>query len=261
VNDDMARSSGRIRVLIADDHPMFRDGLRKLLQEEPVFEVVGMASDGEEALRLARRLKPAVILLDLAMPLYAGRDALRDLAALPSVYTIVLTAAMDKKQIVDVLQRGARGVVSKESAVQLLIRCIHQVVAGEYWVGRDTVASIVQALRSLKPPPAGRATDKPFGITPHELEIVSGVAAGATNKHIAEKLSISEQTVKHRLTSIFDKCGVSRRVELARFAANHRLLSQGQPASVPMRVTERRWARRAVSPIGQAKLPLPAGGR
>jgi len=230
----MATSDPRIRVLIADDHPMFRDGLYRLLQDEDVFETVGMASNGEEALRLARRLKPDVILLDLAMSWCSGRDALRELAALPSVYTIVLSAAIDNEQIIDVLRRGARGVVSKGSGVQVLIRCIHNVAAGQCWVGRDCVAGIVRALRNLAAAPTGRITHKHLGITPRELEIVSAVTAGHPNRDIAEKLSISEHSVKHMLTSIFAKFGVSGRVELALFAANQRLPSQEQQALSPL---------------------------
>jgi two-component system, NarL family, nitrate/nitrite response regulator NarL len=220
----MPGSNGRIHVLIADDHPMFRDGLRKVLEAQPGFEVVGVASDGEQAVRFARRLKPDVVLLDFAIPWRAGWEALKGLSSLPSVRIIVLAPAIDKQQIIDILQRGARGVVSKESAVEVLIRCIHSVIAGQYWVGRDSVASIVQALRSLKPPRTGPVARKNFGITPRELEIVTAVVAGHTNKDIAEKLSVSEQTVKHQLTNIFDKLGVSGRLELALFASNHSLV-------------------------------------
>jgi len=212
------------RILIADDHPIFRDGLRTLLEAEPGFEVVGEASDGEEAVRLARQLKPDLVLLDLAMPRYTGREALKGLAGLPSMHTIVLTAAIDNEQLVDALQLGARGVVLKEATTQVLLKSIRSVMAGQYWVGRDSVASVVQALKDLAPSHPGDTRRKNFGLTPRELEIVAAIVAGYTNKDMAEKFALSEQTVKHHLTSIFDKLGVSNRLELALFATNHRLV-------------------------------------
>jgi len=222
----MASSKTRISILIADDHPIFRDGLRKLLESEPGLEVVGEACDGEETVRLAQQLKPDVVLLDLAMPRHTGLEALKGLSASPSLRTIVLTAAIEKDQVVDALQLGARGVVLKESATQVLFKSIRGVMAGQYWVGRDSVASVVQALRDLNPSSSPDTKRKNFGLTPRELEIVAAIVAGYTNMDIAKKFALSEQTVKHHLTNIFDKLGVSSRLELALFATNHRLVSR-----------------------------------
>ena len=214
-----------IRVLIADDHPIFRDGLRKLLESEPGFRVVGEASDGGEAVSLARKLLPDVLLLDLSMPRVPGMEALRELGgASTPVRTILLTAAIEKQQIVEALQLGAKGVVLKESATELLMKSIRCVMAGEYWVGRESVHDLVRTLRELIPVPGEEFKRKNFGLTPREREIVSTIVAGYTNKDIAQKFSISEQTVKHHLTNIFDKLGVSNRLELALFAVNHHLL-------------------------------------
>jgi two-component system, NarL family, nitrate/nitrite response regulator NarL len=222
----MPGGKAHIRILIADDHPIFRDGLRRLLEAERGLEVVGEASDGEETVRVARQVKPDLVLLDLNMPRYSGHEALKGLASLPSVRTIVLAAAIDREQIVDVLQGGARGIVLKESATQILIKSIHSVMAGQYWVGRDGVANIVQALRDLAPSPTGEPKRKNFGLTQRELEIVAAIVAGYSNKDIAGKFSLSEQTVKHHLTNIFDKLGVSSRLELALFASHHRLVKE-----------------------------------
>jgi DNA-binding NarL/FixJ family response regulator len=221
----MDRKSQPIRLVIADDHPIFRDGLRRLLEAESDLKVIGEARDGAEAVKLARQLKPDIMLLDLAMPKHPGLEALRDLSngEANSVRVILLTAAAEKREIVEALQLGARGVVLKDSATQLLLKAIHTVMAGEYWVGRESVSNLVQYLRNLVQSSGDEAKQKKFGLTPRELEIVSAVVAGFANKEIAEYFKISEDTVKHHLSNIFDKLGVSTRLELALFAVNQSL--------------------------------------
>lgn len=220
------KRSQPIRILIADDHPIFRDGLRRLLEAESGLKVIGEACDGAEAVQLARQLKPDILLLDLAMPRHPGLEALREMssgAGQNAVRVILLTAAAEKNQIVEALQLGARGVVMKDSATQLLLKSIHTVMSGEYWVGRESVSNLVQYLRTLVQSSGEEARQKKFGLTPRELEIVSAVVAGYSNKEIAEYFKISEDTVKHHLSNIFDKLGVSTRLELALFAVNQSL--------------------------------------
>lgn len=222
----MHSATKRVSVLVADDHPIFRDGLRKLLEAHGGFVVVGEAGDGEQAARLAAELKPDILLLDLAMPGSSGLDALRTLSAGDgSVRAIILSGKVEKGEMLSALQLGARGVILKESSTQLLFKCIGRVMAGEYWVGRDGVTDLVDALRSIKPqsepPPVPKQL---FGLTKRELEVLGTIVGGYTNKEIAKSLTLSEDTVKHHITNIFNKLGVSNRLELALFALHHKVV-------------------------------------
>jgi two-component system nitrate/nitrite response regulator NarL len=220
----MTGPSEIIRVAIADDHPILREGLRRLLEDDGGFEVVGQASDGQEAVLLAREERPDVLLLDLAMPRASGLDALRELSASgggPKV--LLLTVAIDDAQVVEALELGARGVVLKEAATELLFKAIRSVVAGQYWVGRDTVTDIVRHLRERAAAIARRRPSPAERLTAREREIVAAVAAGDSNRQIAARLGLAEDTVKHHITNIFDKLGVSNRAEMAAYAASHGL--------------------------------------
>jgi two-component system nitrate/nitrite response regulator NarL len=211
-----------IRIVIADDHPIFRDGLRRLLETEPDLRVVAEAADGLEAVQMVDHHKPDLLLLDLAMPRRPGLEVARQLAETThSARIILLTAAIESHQVLEAIRLGVRGVVQKDAATELLLKAIRTVMAGQYWVGREKVADIVELLR--RPAPSAR---KNFGLTPRELEIVGTVVSGFSNRDIAQKLKVSEDTVKHHLTNIFNKTGVSSRLELALFAINHRLSDQ-----------------------------------
>jgi two-component system nitrate/nitrite response regulator NarL len=223
--------SDPIRIVIADDHPIFREGLLRLLETKSDLRVIGAATDGDEALRLIDHLKPDVLLLDLAMPRMAGLVALRELpdtAARPHI--ILLTAAIDRAEMITALQLGAHGVVLKESASELLFKSIQTVMAGHYWLLRKQVADLAGALRELSAS-RPRLTRKRFGLTPRELEIIGAILGGYSNHDIASTFVISEKTVKHHLTNIFDKLGVSNRLELALFALHHNLPVVPPPAT------------------------------
>jgi DNA-binding NarL/FixJ family response regulator len=198
--------------------------LKRLLEAERNFKVVGEACDGVEAVTLVHQLRPEILLLDLAMPRRPGLEALRELSAETiTARVILLTAAAEKEQIVEALQLGARGVVLKDSATQILLKAIRAVMNGEYWVGRESVSNLVQYLRGLIDSSNIASRQKRYGLTPRELEIISAVVAGYANKEIAEHFKISEDTVKHHLSNVFDKLGVSTRLELALFAVNQSL--------------------------------------
>jgi two-component system, NarL family, nitrate/nitrite response regulator NarL len=201
-----------VRILLADDHLMFRKGLKSLLEAEPGLVVVGEAKDGQEAVRLARALQPDVLLLDLAMPGVSGMEALASLSSEKA------------------LQLGAAGVVLKTSPPDLLFKSIRSVLRGEHWIGREAVSDLVQALRQYSSAAEKPSRDR-FRLTPRELEITAVVVAGLTNKEIARKFSLSEDTVKHHLTNIYDKVGASNRLELALFAVHHRLLDDDDPVA------------------------------
>jgi two-component system, NarL family, nitrate/nitrite response regulator NarL len=227
----MANREKTIRIVIADDHPIFRDGLRRLLEADSRFKVVGEAGDGLEAVAQAAKLTPDILLLDLSMPRANGLKALQELSELGiPVRSVLLTAAIDQDETIAALQFGARGVILKESATQLLYRCLQAVMANEYWVGRERVRDIVQHLRAATRRAGETATPAQM-LTRRELQVVSAVVDGATNKDIGQQFTLSEQTVKNHLSHIFDKVGVSNRLELALYAIHHKLLRQ--KADVP----------------------------
>lgn len=211
-----------IRVAIADDHALFRQGLRTLLDAEPDLQVIGEATNGAEAVALVRESRPDCLLLDLAMPLLGGLEALTEIVNLRvPCRVILLTADIDRSQIIQALRCGARGVVTKHSACQLLCKSIRAVMAGEYWVGRDTVSDLVEYLNKQI---AAGSTRERFGLTSRELQIVREVVEGSTNREIAQRFHLSEDTVKHHLSNVFDKLGVYNRLEMALYVIHHQLL-------------------------------------
>jgi DNA-binding NarL/FixJ family response regulator len=187
------------------------------------LQVVAVVEDGNRAVEAVRTLKPDILLLDLLMPNLPGLDALRELVDTASFSrTIILSSSVSKRQIVEALQLGARGILLKDS-LTYLSECIRQVLNGHYWVGNRATPNVIQLLSELE---QDVAEPKPnnFGLTARELEVVALVAEGLPNRDIAKSLEITEETVKRHLTNIFDKVGMSNRVELALFAINHRLV-------------------------------------
>lgn len=213
-----------IGILIAEDHPIFRVGLRRVLEAQRGFCVVGEAVDGEQALELARQLKPKVLLLDIRMPRLSGLEVLRKLKSLGTpICTLVLTVGLEREQMVEALQQGARGILLKHAAAGMLMEGIRSVLAGQYWVCGESVPDLAQAIREFRPCPDTIEGRPKFCLTRRETEIIALVEAGYTNKDIAKKLVLGEQDVKDHLINIFDKLGVSNRLELVLFSIDHHL--------------------------------------
>lgn len=220
--------SGTIRIAIADDHPIFRDGLRRLLESEPNLQVVGEAADGRQAIELVNQAKPDILLLDVAMPNLPGLEALRELSeAQHPVRVIILTASIEREQMLQALQLGARGIVLKESATQVLMKSLDAVMEGGYWVGKDSVPDLKELVLKDMPTLEEPSPDKKWGLTRREMQMVAAIVGGSSNRDIAQRFNVREDTVKHHLTSIFSKLGVNTRLELALFALEHKLVPKG----------------------------------
>jgi DNA-binding NarL/FixJ family response regulator len=218
-----------IRVLIADDHTLFRDGLRVLLASIPDIEVVGEASSGREALRLAVELQPDVILMDIQMPDINGIEATRQiLRTSPHVGIIVLTMFQDDDSVFAVMRAGARGYVLKGADQTVLLRAVRAIANGESLFSPEIAARLMQFFANLEP--ASRPELFPE-LTEREREILAFIADGQTNAEIAEKLVISMKTVRNHVSNIFSKLQVADRAQAAIRAREAGLGSSSSTAS------------------------------
>ena len=210
----------RIRIIVADDHTIFRDSLCKMLGLESDFEIVAQAGNGREVIDLVAGQYPDIVLLDLRMPGMDGLEALRQLGSRKSnAKVIVLTAADDEDMYVQAIRCGASGVVVKQTATDLLIKSIRKVHEGEIWLDSKTTAVVIRAFTATR---EALPTERhPLLLSNREREISGLVVQGFLNKEIAENLFISEQTVKNHLHNIFEKLGVLNRLELALHIVQH----------------------------------------
>jgi DNA-binding NarL/FixJ family response regulator len=229
------KKKATVRIVIADDHPIVRDGLKKLLLLEDDFEVIGEAGDGREVLDKVQELDPDVLLLDLRMPNLDGLSALQALQQTNKrTRVIVLTASEDKNEFVQAMKLGCSGIVLKQTAPDLIVKSIRKVNAGEIWLDSHTTAAVMRQFQTGTEgnnSGAGGKGRERSPLSAREREIVALVAQGYKNKEMAEKMFISEQTVKNHLHNIFDKLGVSDRLELALYAIHKGLHLTGEAAN------------------------------
>jgi two-component system nitrate/nitrite response regulator NarL len=221
----MPTLSRGIRVVIIDDHEVVREGLRLLIQSQPGFKVVGDAGNSKEALAIAAREQPEVILLDLDLGAESGTEIIpKLLATAKTARVLALTGLRDPELHRQAILHGAVGVVQKEKAAEMLLKAIEKIHSGEIWYDRSKLGGVLANILRGREAKGNRAADANTpALTPRESKIVALVSQGLQNKQIAEKMFISHITVRHHLTSIFAKVGVSSRLELIVYAFNQGL--------------------------------------
>jgi DNA-binding NarL/FixJ family response regulator len=219
-----------VRILVVDDHAILRQGLRMLVEAEPGFAIVGEAEDGHAAIALARSEQPDIVVLDIDLGSDSGLDLIAGIqAAAPAARILILTGLRDVEAHRRAFRLGARGLVVKESASHTLMKAIRKVHDGEIWLDRATTAHLLTEMsKPIPPPPANPEAPKIAKLSARELEVTAMLGEGLSNKLIADRLTISETTVRHHLTSIFAKLGVPDRLALLLYAHRNRLVKPPQ---------------------------------
>jgi DNA-binding NarL/FixJ family response regulator len=220
-------SAGAIRVLVADNQALVREGLMTLLEASPDIEPVGAARNGEEAVAMAARHRPDVVLMDLRMPELDGVEATRRIrAAQPGTEIVVLTTYADEASILDALQAGARGYLTKDAGIAEISRAVHAAADGHTLLDPQVQSRLLAAAsagaRSADPIPAPR-TNLPDELTPREAEVLTLIARGLSNGEIAAQLFVSEATVKTHINHLFSKTGARDRAQAVHYAYTHGL--------------------------------------
>jgi two-component system, NarL family, response regulator LiaR len=219
-----------IRVLIADDHRVVRQGLRFMLTQEPDIDVAGEAEDGDQALEAVRRLRPDVLLLDLFMPRTDGlavMAAMREDGAETNI--LVLTSSQNEEHLMAAVRAGALSFLPKTAGVDQVVAAVRAAARGESVLEPSATARLLRELR-------GRAERDPLAdLSPRELDVLRAVAGGRSNREIARELSVSEETVKTHVSSILSKLGLADRTQAAIFALQHHLVPLDEPLNAPKR--------------------------
>lgn len=227
---DQNGAASTIRIVVADDHPVVRFGVKNILTTSAGFTVVGEAEDGDVAITETLDKEPDILLLDLQMPRLPGLEAMRAIMSRsPRVKIVLLTSMITTQQVIEALQIGARGIVLKDAVSGELSEALRAVISGDYWINGQRVVNLLKALHELMQKAAAVPERKTYGLTPRELEVVTCIVEGCSNKDIAKQFNISEETVKRHLSNVFDKTGVSTRLELALFAIAHKLVEMDMP--------------------------------
>ncbi|HEY7164743.1 MAG TPA: response regulator transcription factor [Candidatus Binatia bacterium] len=213
-----------ISLVIADDHPILLDGLSSLLEREKDFQILARCSDGNESLLAVRQHRPDVLLLDVLMPRKSGLEILQILALEKSpTRTVILTAGLTADQTVEAIRLGVAGVVLKEMAPSLLIRCIRKVAAGDVWLERQSFSDALETVIRRQ----DSAEQLTKVLSRRELQVTRMVASGMRNREIGKRLFISEGTVKVHLHNIYEKLKMENRLSLTLFARRKGLLDTG----------------------------------
>ena len=219
----MRPGNQKIRVFLLDDHAVFRQGLSELFRQENDLVVAGEAGNVKDAVPLLARIKPDILLLDLRLPGADGLELLPQMRELsPETRTIVLTGSEEERDVVEAMRLGAHGYVLKHSPTAMILKSIRLVAEREIWLDSRHLQIVLRAFQNN----AGRARALTAAqLSPREKQITQLVVSGCKNKQIAHQLSISEKTVKNHLSNIFDKLGVSDRLELVLYAFEKKLLA------------------------------------
>lgn len=210
----------RYNVVIADDHPLAREGIRSVLEMDQSFFIVGEATDGYEALELCGKLQPDLLLLDINMPRLNGLEAVRKIrSSYPQIHVVMLTVSYDVKDLFTAIQFGAQGYLLKNMEPDDWVEYLHALLGNQTEISREIASRLLYRFRN------GNISDEqsPLTLTPRECEILSRVAAGDTNKQIAQRFIIAENTVKNHIKNLLEKLQLDNRVQLAAYAVRHGL--------------------------------------
>ncbi len=214
-----------IKVAVADDHPIYRLGVAKLLEPESDITLVGQAANGMEAILVVEKFEPDILLLDLKMPVMDGIEVLSELAKrkLRSRVILMMTAT-EREKAVRGVRLGARGILFKDADAALLVKSVRKVYEGEVWIDNPILSHALESLVTKPAAPPGISGQRDSRLSGREMEVVRCVAMGLRNKEVADKLGVSEATVKNHLTSVYSKLGVSDRLELILYSIHNRII-------------------------------------
>jgi two-component system nitrate/nitrite response regulator NarL len=225
----------RAQVAVATKDSKFRASVTAALHSDPSLNLIGEISDEAGLFSLARGSRPDLLILDLALASRMNGAA----SSWPSTRIILLANIIDREHVLQALRLGARGIVPNTSPPQVLLKSIRTVMADEYWLDADALAMLLSMTRELLVGRSEHLDNEYVKLTQRELSVIAMIAGGCSNKEIGQQLSISERTVKHHLTNIFEKLGVSSRLQLANLAGTHGLIAATEPVARPQRASNR----------------------